>query len=39
MGNRYRLVARIVFEYRVLQIKWFGTHNEYDRINAATIQY
>ncbi len=39
MGNRYRFVARIVFEYRVLQIKWFGTHNEYDRINAATIQY
>ncbi|MBU3679327.1 MAG: type II toxin-antitoxin system HigB family toxin [Candidatus Kapabacteria bacterium] len=39
MGNRYRLVVRIVFDYRVLQIKWFGTHHEYDRINVATIQH
>lgn len=39
MGNRYRLIVRIVFEYRVLQIKWFGPHNEYDRVDAATIQY
>ncbi|WP_128544140.1 type II toxin-antitoxin system HigB family toxin [Larkinella soli] len=39
MGNRYRLVVRDVFEYKVIQIKWFGTHAEYDKVNAATIQF
>lgn len=36
-GNQYRLVVRIVCAYRVIQIKWFGTHKEYDRINPLTI--
>ena len=39
MGNKYRLVVRIVFEYKAIQIKWFGTHAEYDKIDVATIQY
>jgi mRNA interferase HigB len=39
MGNHYRLITRIVFEYKTVQIKWFGTHNEYDQIDALTIQY
>ena len=39
MGNHYRLITRIVFEYKTVQIKWFGTHNEYDKIDALTIQY
>ncbi len=26
MGNDYRLVVRIVFEFKVIKIKWFGTH-------------
>ena len=38
-GNHYRLVVRIVFEYRVIQIKWFGTHKEYDKINVKLIGY
>ncbi len=38
MGNRYRLVVRIVFEYRAIQVKWFGTHAEYDRIDVTTVQ-
>ncbi len=28
MGNKYRLVVRVVFEYKAVQIKWFGTHAE-----------
>ena len=32
MGNKYRLIVRIVFEYKAIQIKWFGTHSEYDKI-------
>ncbi len=39
MGNKYRLVVRMVFEFKVVQIKWFGTHSEYDKINVATVQY
>ena len=39
MGNKYRLVVRIVFDYKTIQIKWFGTHAEYDKIDVTTIQY
>ena len=38
MGNNYRLVVRIVFDFKAIQIKWFGTHAEYDNINVSTIQ-
>jgi len=39
MGNQYRLVVRMVFEYKAIQIKWFGTHSEYDKIDVTKIQY
>jgi mRNA interferase HigB len=39
MGNNYRLVVRIVFDFKVVQIKWFGTHAEYDKIDVTTIQH
>ncbi|MEX2564442.1 MAG: type II toxin-antitoxin system HigB family toxin [Cyclobacteriaceae bacterium] len=39
MGNHYRLVVRFVFDFRAVQIKWFGTHKEYDKINATTVAY
>jgi mRNA interferase HigB len=39
MGNNYRLVVRIVFDYKTIQIKWFGTHAEYDRVDVKTVQY
>jgi len=38
-GNDYRLVVRILFEYKSIQIKWFGTHKEYDKIDVTTITY
>jgi mRNA interferase HigB len=38
-GNKYRLVVRIVFEYKVIQIKWFGTHEEYDKIDVKNIKF
>jgi mRNA interferase HigB len=38
MGNKFRLVVRIVFEFKVIQIKWFGTHEEYNNINVVSIQ-
>lgn len=39
MGNKYRLVVRMVFAFKTIQIKWFGTHAEYDKIDVATVQY
>jgi len=39
MGNKYRLVVRIVFEYKAVQVKWFGTHAEYDRIDVANVPF
>jgi len=38
-GNRYRLVVRISFEFKAIQIKWFGKHADYNRINVATIKF
>ena len=38
-GNKYRLIVRLVFEYKTIQVKWFGTHAEYDKINASKIQF
>lgn len=39
LGNKYRLVVRIVFSFKVVQIKWFGSHSEYDKINVETIDF
>ena len=36
-GNDYRLVAAIDYQYGVLYIRFVGTHQAYDTINAATI--
>jgi len=38
MGNKYRLVVRIVFDFKAIQIKWFGTHAEYNKIDVTTVQ-
>ena len=36
-GNKYRLVAKINYFYSVVYIRFAGTHQEYDRINAEEI--
>jgi mRNA interferase HigB len=36
-GNRFRLVASINYPYRVVYIRFVGTHREYDDIDAETI--
>jgi mRNA interferase HigB len=39
LGNHYRLIVRIMFEYKAIQIKWFGTHSEYDQVDAKTVKH
>ena len=36
-GNKYRLVAKINFPYRVVYIRFVGTHADYDGVNAETV--
>jgi mRNA interferase HigB len=36
-GNRYRVVARVLFAFKQIQIKWIGTHKEYDRIDVVKV--
>lgn len=36
-GNAYRLVVRINYPYRVVVIRFVGTHAQYDRIDAREV--
>ena len=36
-GNDYRLIARVQYQAGVLMIRFFGTHAEYDEIDAETV--
>ena len=36
-GNDYRLVAAVQYQASVLVIRFFGTHAEYDRIDAEAV--
>jgi mRNA interferase HigB len=36
-GNQYRIVVVVIFQHGVVYIRFVGTHNEYDRIDATTI--
>jgi mRNA interferase HigB len=36
-GNKYRLVVKINYPYRILYIRFVGTHAEYDEIDVTQI--
>lgn len=36
-GNDYRLVVRIHYAYRVVHVRFIGTHAEYDAVNVEEV--
>jgi mRNA interferase HigB len=36
-GNKYRLVVKVNYPYRVMYIRFVGTHRQYDRIEVTEI--
>lgn len=36
-GNHYRLVVVVVYQYGVVYLRFVGTHEEYDRIDATAV--
>jgi mRNA interferase HigB len=37
MGGKYRLIVRINYQKQWIYLRFFGTHQEYDSIDANTI--
>lgn len=37
-GNAYRLIVAVAYRFQAVYIKFIGTHAEYDRIDAATVE-
>jgi len=38
-GNDFRLIVDIEYKLKIIFIVWFGTHKDYDKIDAKTIRY
>ncbi len=38
-GNKYRLIVDIEYRMKIIFLVWFGTHKQYDKIDAKTISY
>ncbi|MBC7557256.1 MAG: type II toxin-antitoxin system HigB family toxin [Chryseobacterium sp.] len=38
-GNTYRLIVDIEYRLKIIFIVWFGTHKDYDKIDAKKISY
>jgi mRNA interferase HigB len=36
-GNDYRLVVKVNYQYRVVYVRFVGTHAEYDEVNVEEV--
>ena len=39
VGNHFRLIVRVSFLHKNMMVKWFGAHEEYDKINPTTVSF
>ena len=37
-GNDYRLIVSVAYRYGAVYIKFIGTHAEYDKVDAETVE-
>lgn len=37
-GNDYRLIVAVAYRFQAIYIKFVGTHAEYDRVDAKTVE-
>jgi mRNA interferase HigB len=38
-GNSFRLVTDIEYQLKIVYVVWFGTHNEYEKIDVKDLNY
>ena len=36
-GNRYRLIVAVNYRFGIFYIRFIGSHQEYDKVDAATV--
>jgi mRNA interferase HigB len=36
-GNDYRLIARVQYQAGIIAVRFFGTHSEYDKVDAEAV--
>lgn len=38
-GNDYRLIVDVEYKLKIVFVVWFGTHNEYEKIDVKEVSY
>jgi len=38
-GNSYRLIVDIEYRLKIVFVVWFGTHKQYDKLDAKKVSY